>query len=179
MSKDQNISLDFGGVVFTEPLLTFMEFCIRAGIPKIQQAAMTVVQDYVVDYSTSTGEHEVSYEAKRSTYGRKQHLNNYEEFQMLVNNKIQFSTFSEYANDPHHRIDASNRHEPANSDDMAMLMTIIEEHTLLSKFATVVSKLHRFSDEFTSVEGESIYGWWFNHEHGKSMIGIDLRSLTE
>lgn len=179
MSKDQNLSLDFGGVEFNESLLSFMEFCIRAGIPKIQQAAMSVVQDYVVEYSQSTGEHEVGYEAKRSTYGRKQHLNNYEEFRMQVNSKPQFSIFSEYANDPHHRVDATNTHHAANGDDMAMLMTIIDQNSLLHKLGPVVSKLHRFCDEFTTVEGEAIYGWWFNHEHGMSMVGIDLRSLTE
>lgn len=180
MSKDQNISMDYAGVHFNEPLLSFMELSLRIGIPKIHQAAMMVVQDFVVKYSDPDSDHDVGYEAKRSTYGREQHLNVYEEFSIQLDGKPKYCIYSEYANDPHHRIDATNTHHDAGEVTFEGLIEFVREHQSTGHLEQVIQKLYRYSDEFTTAtDEEHIYGFWFRHEHGKSMIGIDLRSLQD
>lgn len=170
MPKDQNITLEYGGVRFEEPLLYFLEQCLRAGLPPMQQQSINLIQDFMANLAKNK-ELTVSYNAKRTTYGTAQHLNVYEEFIVNYGGVPKFKVYLEYANDPHHRIDASRRHVPredieCDTFEYAIITTPIHD---------VLKKLLIYSDEYTTIEGYGTGGaFWFKHDLGKSVIGIEM-----
>ncbi len=172
MFKDQNITLEYGGVRFEEPLLYFMEQHLRTGLPSMQQQAMNVVQDFMTEQAKR--EHvTISYNAKRTTYGAAQHLNIYEEFIVSYDAVARFKVYLEYANDPHHKIDASRTHDRKDKLALGRPNTFFASDVPMQE---VIKKLTIFADQITVYGAIDAHGggFWFSHEFGKSIIGIDL-----
>lgn len=176
MFKDQNISLEYGGVRFDEPLLYFMEQHLRVGIPPMQIQCLNLVQDFMVKFSNLDTLSSVSYNAKRSTYGSAQHLNAFEEFIGIYKQQPRFRVFSEFANDPHHRIDAQRNHgHVSNTNEM---VEYVEAIRWSPDIMTLVNKMGVFADRMTAATGD-VVGFWFDHEGGASMIGLDLSAAID
>ena len=174
MPKDQNISLEYGGVCFEPALVNFMEYALRVGMSLSHRSGMHLVQNYMSLLAAAPDENiAVAYSAKRSTYGKKQHLNIYEEFTAMINGQRRFKFYSEYANDPHHRIDAGHNHtiiaEPTP------LLTAIYKNSSYAALNELTRELMILADDVSIIQSEeTIVGFWFDHEHGSSVIGLNL-----
>ncbi len=180
MSLDQNISLEYGGVRFEECLLSFMELCLRTGTPKMQQICMTLVQDYCVAFRNEPMECTVGYIAKRSTYGRQQHLNVYEEFTMFIKGKPQYHLYSEYADDPHHNVDAINKRRDITELDYQAIDDAFRNNPVAGALTKVFEKIKLYADKIMiEASGDPVYTFWFKHGSGESCVGIDLREIIK
>lgn len=172
MPKDQNITLEYGTVKFETPLVNFLELVLRVNLPTGQQAGMKFVQEYMNVLVNNTDVN-ISYNAKRSTYGRDQHLNVYEIFTVEITGKPRFAFYSEYADDPHHKIDLSRDHQPV--PDPTTLMQAILSNRNVGPVAKIAEKLMMLANRVTLVQNDNtIVGFWFDHDNGTSMIGLNL-----
>jgi hypothetical protein len=176
-THNENLNISYDQFEPDELFFVFAHNFMRAGLPTAMRQALEAAVDEQILHEMKDPECKIGYRATRSTYGKEQHLNYFEEF--IVNQALggRIRIYAEFANDPNHRIDATKNHILIDVDEKSsdQLMPIMSEiyHTYLEDIAMFWSS-HADSISYVKDDKTSTIGLWFEHEHGRALVAVEI-----
>jgi hypothetical protein len=173
---NENVAITYDKIEMNLDGFKLMRSLFGSGIPPAMEVVVQFGIWKMLDLMVQAG-CEISYQLARSTYGREQYLNVFEQFIVTDQGQRSFRIYLEFANDPHHRIDALKKHDilmledETHKDRGLKILRMFEDESVWRNFILTADQ---FLDGLSFVEGEEqTLGLWFKHEHGMALIGIE------
>jgi hypothetical protein len=171
---NENLNISYDQFEPDELFFVFAHNFLRVGLPTAMRQALEAAVGEQILHEMKDPKCKIGYQAARSTYGKEQHLNYFEQFTITQAFGQKVRIYAEFANDPNHRIDAAKKHTIIKADDKEGLRSIMEEilHTYFQYFAL---KMDPYPDGLSYILEDNIktLGFWFKHEHGTALLAIE------
>lgn len=171
---NENVSITYERVKPDIEMLSMVSL-LRKGLPlRMRRLLETIVSRMVMEDDREG--YRVSYQLARSTYGKEQHMNFFEQFSIGLRKETVARYYIEYADDPNHKIDALKKHRIVEDYDNDADMRKVFSALVHSDMMPVLTELKAGSDQVTFIDGDvQTIGFWFKHDHGMALIAIETK----